>query len=153
MHGSNARHILGLALIALMGIALLAPFGNTLSTITPADIVILKAYADAFNQSRNYVTPSGPAEQYCWASGTFLAYRPCYDIPTCTQTANLVCSVSGQGCALDVLAADILAYKNGVDGLNAAYSSFMAGYNSFSASNIEGSLSSCLLYTSDAADE
>lgn len=134
------RHLLLLALIA---IALLVPLANSqLSTISHGDIAAIKTYADAFNQSRNYITPNGPAEQYCWASGTFLAYQPCYDAPTCTQTANLVCSVSGQGgCMLDVLAAHILAYKNGVDKLNAAYSSFMSGYNSFSASNIAGSLS------------
>jgi hypothetical protein len=62
-------------------------------------------------------------------------------MPTCMETANLVCVVSGQqGCMVDLLAVHILAYKNGVDRLNAAYSSFMAGYNSFSASNIAGSL-------------
>ena len=146
MRGCNASHLFGqvlhLLLIALVGIALLAPAGNSLSTITQGDIAILKAYADAFNQSRNYLTPSGPAELYCWTSGTFLAHQPCFDMPTCTQTANLVCSVSGQqGCALDILAADILAYKNGVDHLDAAYSSFMAGYNSFSTSAIAGPLS------------
>ena len=127
-------------LIALLGIALLAPFGNPASTISQGDIIILKTYADSFNQSRNYVTPFGPAEQYCWTSGTFLAYQPCNDMPTCTLTATLVCSVSGQSCMIDVLAADILAYKNGVDHLNAAYSSFMSGYNGFGASSIEGPL-------------
>lgn len=127
--------------MALLGILLLVPIGNPQSTINQGDIAILKTYADAFNQSRNYLTSSGPAEQYCWTTGTFLAYQPCNDLQTCTQTANLVCSVSGQqGCALDVLAAHILAYKNGVDKLDAAYSSFMAGYGSFSAGNIAGSL-------------
>jgi hypothetical protein len=145
MRGGKASHFFRQGFrflpLALMFIALLAPIGNSASTIAKGDIAILKTYADAFNQSRNYVTPSGPAEQYCWTTGTFLAYQPCYDVPTCTQTANLVCTVSGQqGCALDVLSADILAYKNGVDHLNAAYSSFMAGYNGFGASNIDGSL-------------
>lgn len=129
-------------LIALMSAALLAPIGNSQpSTITREDIAILKTYADAFNQSRNYITPSGPAEQYCLTTGTFLAYHPCFDLQTCTQTANLVCTVSGQqGCMVDVLAAHILDYKNGVDKLNAAYSQFMAGYNSFSTSNMGGPL-------------
>ena len=127
--------------MALLCTALLAPIGNSQSTITSGDIAILKTYADAFNQSRNYQTPSGPAEQYCLSSGTFLSYQPCHDLQTCTLTANLVCTVSGQqGCALDVLAADILAYKNDVDRLNAAYASFMSGYSGFSANNIEGSL-------------
>jgi hypothetical protein len=140
MCGSKAGHLL---LMALMGIALFASVGNSqLSTINQGDIATVKAYADAFNQSRNYVTPFGPAEQYCWTSGTFLAYHPCNDYQTCTGTANLVCTVSGQGgCMLDVLATHILAYKNGVDRLDAAYSSFMIGYSSFSTSNIAGSLS------------
>lgn len=130
-----------LLLIAIVGIALLVPIANSqASTINQGDISILKAYADAFNQSRNYITPSGPAEQYCLSSGTFLTTLPCRDLPTCTQTANLVCTVSGQACEVDVLAADILAYKNGVDALNAAYAKFMSGYNSFSPSNLDGSL-------------
>ena len=131
-----------LFLIALISISILAPIASPQSTISQGDIVILKTYADEFNQSRNYMTSSGPAEQYCMTSGTFLAYKPCSDIPTCTLTANLVCVVSGaQGCEIDVLASDILAYKNGVDRLDAAYSSFMTGYNSFSQSNIASSLS------------
>ena len=146
MRGGKVSHLCGqvfhFLLIALMGITLLSPIGNSqISTITQGDIAILKTYADAFNQSRNYLTPSGPAEQYCLTTGTFLAYQPCFDMQTCTQTANLVCTVSGQGgCPLDVLATDILAYKNGVDKLNSAYSSFMAGYNGFGPSNIAGSL-------------
>jgi len=56
------------------------------------------------------------------------------------ETANLVCSVSGGSCMVDILAVHILDYKNGVDKLNAAYFSFMSGYGSFSASSIEGSL-------------
>lgn len=129
-------------LVAFIGIVLLAPIGSSqFSTISQSDIASIKAYADAFNQSRNYMTPYGPAEQYCWTTGTFLAYQPCSDTPTCTQTANLVCSVSGQqGCMLDVLAAHILAYKNGVDRLNAAYSQFMAGYSSFGTGGMEGPL-------------
>ncbi len=120
---------------------LLLPLGNPQSTITQSDIAPIKAYADAFNQSRNYLSSSGPAEQYCLTSGTFLAFHPCTNILTCTETANLVCTVSGQGgCALDVLATAILDYKNGVDKLNAAYSSFISGYASFSASNIAGAL-------------
>jgi len=134
---SQALHLL---LLTLLGAALLAPASAAPSTINSGDIIILKTYADAFNQSRNYATPFGPAEQYCWASGTFLAYQPCSDMPTCTLTAALVCSVSGQSCAVDVLAAHILAYKNGVDRLNAAYSSFMSGYNGFGAGGIEGPL-------------
>jgi len=129
-----------LFLIALIGIAILSPVGHSQSTITAEDAAILKTYADAFNQSRNYITPYGPAEYVCWTSGTFLSYKPCHDLPTCTQTANLVCSVSGGSCMVDILALHILAYKNGVDKLNAAYSSFMVGYGSFSASSIEGPL-------------
>lgn len=146
MCGDDANHLFRqvshFLLVVFVGIALLAQAGNSqLSTISQSDIAPVKMYADAFNQSRNYLTPYGPAEQYCWTTGTFLAYQPCFDTPTCTQTANLVCSVSGQqGCMLDMLAAHILAYKNGVDRLNAAYSSFMAGYNSFSTSSIEGPL-------------
>ena len=145
MRGGNvhpiSRQACHLLPVALLFLSIIAPLGHSQSTISSSDIAILKTYADAFNASRNYMTPSGPAEQYCMTSGTFLAYHPCSDIPTCTQTANLVCTVSGQqGCAIDVLAADILAYKNGVDSLNAAYSSFMSGYNSFSSSNVEGSL-------------
>lgn len=132
-------HLFRQFLLITISIALLAPLANP--TITQSDISTLKTYADAFNASRNFMTPYGPAEQYCWTSGTFLAYMPCSDIPTCTQTANLVCTVSGQqGCDLNKLATDILAYKNGVDKLNAAYSLFMAGYNSFSASSVENSL-------------
>ena len=128
-------------LLAPIFIILLAPIGSSLSTISQGDIAILKSYADAFNQSRNYMTPSGPAETYCFTTGTFLAHKYCYDTPTCMETANLVCSVSGQeGCMIDVLASHILAYKNGIDKLNAAYSSFMSGYNSFSTSSIQDSL-------------
>ena len=145
MHEGKTEHHcwrIHLLLFAIMGIAFLSPLASSQSTISQGDIVILKTYADAFNQSRNYMTSSGPAEQYCMTSGTFLAYKPCSDIPSCTLTANLVCSVSGaQGCEIDVLAADILAYKNGVDSLDAAYSSFMSGYSSFSQSNIASSLS------------
>ena len=134
---SRAFHLL---LLMLLGAAFLAPVGNSASTITSGDIAILKTYADAFNQSRNYVTPFGPAELTCWTSGTFLSYKPCHDMPTCIQTANLVCSVSGGSCMVDVLATHILAYKNGVDRLNSAYSSFMAGYGGFSTNDIAGSL-------------
>ena len=100
MRAGKAKHFFELVfpslLIIFMGIALFASVGNSQpSTISQSDIASIKAYADAFNQSRNYLTPSGPAEQYCWTSGTFLAYHPCYDMPSCTQTANLVCSVSG----------------------------------------------------------
>ncbi|MFA5106405.1 MAG: hypothetical protein WC506_05615 [Candidatus Micrarchaeia archaeon] len=125
-----------------MAIALLAPIGSSQSsTINHNDILILKAYADAFNQSRNYQTPYGPAEDYCMSTGTFLAYQPCYDLQTCMATANLLCTVSGQqGCMLDVLAAGILDYKTGVDNLDSAYSSFMSGYNAFSPNNAAASL-------------
>lgn len=127
--------------LLLIVIAFFAPLGYAETpTVSQTDLAMVKTHADAFNQSRNYQTRFGPAEYVCWTQGTFLAYQPCHDIPTCTQTANLVCSVNGQqGCMLDVLAIHILDYKNGVDKLNAAYSLFLNGYNSF-ASNKANSL-------------
>ncbi len=128
-----------LALILLAAFTQLCVAFDT--TITQLDISIIKSHADAFNQSRNYLTAHGPAEDYCLSTGTFLAHQSCFDIPTCTATANLVCTVSGsQGCMVDVLAIHILAYKNGVSRLNAAYSKFLAGYQTFSTGDIDGSL-------------
>lgn len=105
------------------------------SSIGGQDVSALKSYADAFNRSRNYNSSSGPAESYCLSSGTFLTYHPCQDMPTCRETANLVCSTSGNGaCDIELLATHILYYKNGVDRLNAADTRFRVALSRFSAS-------------------
>ncbi|MFA6214056.1 MAG: hypothetical protein WC717_02145, partial [Candidatus Micrarchaeia archaeon] len=71
MHDGSSSQARRFLLIPLLGILFLAQLGNPASTITSSDIIILKSYADAFNQSRDYLTPHGPAEHYCLTTGTF----------------------------------------------------------------------------------
>lgn len=94
------------------------------------DFAALAGDADAFNRSRNYVTRYGPAEKTCRAGGTFLDYKPCKDIGSCTQTASLVCTITGaEGCRVDLLATYILDYKKAIDKLDDGYGRFLTSYN------------------------
>jgi len=105
------------------------------------EIAEVKAAADSFNKSRNHMTQYGPAEKTCWTSGTFLAHRPCNDLPSCMQTASMVCTITGaDGCIVDLLATHILDYKKGVDKLNAAYAKFSEGYSEFSPTTTTAAL-------------
>jgi len=107
-----------------------------------SELSAIKTDADRFKASRNYQTRFGPSEKTCWTSGTFLAHRPCNDLASCTQTASMVCAITGaDGCLVDLLASYILDYKKGVDKLNDSDSKFNAGYVSFNANNIAASLS------------
>ena len=111
--------------------------------LSASDLSDLKKYADLFNASRNFKTKYGPAEKTCYVSGTFLSYKPCNDLATCMQTASLVCSISGaDGCIVDLLATNILAYKKSIDKLNAAEAKFQQAYSSFSAATAATSLNS-----------
>jgi hypothetical protein len=106
-----------------------------------SDLAEIAAKAKAFNASRNFQTRFGPAEQVCYTSGTFLSFRPCKDLATCTETASMVCTITGsEGCIVDLLAMHILSFKNTVDKLNDAYSKFQTAYGSFSAENAAGAL-------------
>ncbi|MCX6770508.1 MAG: hypothetical protein NTX79_00470 [Candidatus Micrarchaeota archaeon] len=108
-----------------------------------SDMAALKGYADAFNASRNYKSRYGPVEKTCYTGGTFLSYKPCNDLSTCMQTAQLVCTITGSdGCMIDILGTDILAYKKSIDKLNDAYAKFSAAYSAFSASTAAASLGS-----------
>ena len=111
--------------------------------LSASDLSDLKKSADLFNASRNYMTRYGPAEKTCYTGGTFLSYKPCNDLATCMQTAQLVCTITGSdGCMIDVLGTHILAYKKSVDKLNDAYAKFSLAYSSFSPSTAATSLSS-----------
>ncbi|MCX6770277.1 MAG: hypothetical protein NT051_06440 [Candidatus Micrarchaeota archaeon] len=112
-----------------------------------AELSEIASQAKAFNDSRNALVTIGvmqyPAEKTCMGQGTYLAYKPCNDLLSCTQTASLVCTISGaDGCTVDLLAIHILAYSKGINQLNAAYAKFSSAYGSFSASNIASSLDS-----------
>ncbi|MCX8175025.1 MAG: hypothetical protein N3E51_02365 [Candidatus Micrarchaeota archaeon] len=105
------------------------------------ELAEIKAQADSFNRSRNSMTQYGPAEKTCRAGGTFLDYKPCNDLHSCTATASLVCYVTGaEGCVVDVLATYILDYKQGIDALDAAYSKFDSAYKSFSPQSLSYAL-------------
>jgi hypothetical protein len=79
----------------------------------------------------------------CYKSATFLSYKPCTDLASCTQTASLVCTISGaDGCTVDVLATHILAYSKSIDKLNSAYAKFSFAYSSMSHATAASSLSS-----------
>ena len=94
------------------------------------DLSALKGDADAFNKSRNYMTKYGPAEKTCRAGGTFLDYKPCKDLNSCTSTASLVCTITGaEGCMVDLLATYILDYKKAIDKLDDGYGRFTTAYN------------------------
>ncbi len=109
--------------------------------LTPDELSELKGYAKAFNDSRNYKTKYGPAEQICYSSGTFLSYKPCNDLATCMQTASLVCTITGSdGCMMDVLGNHILAYKKSIDKLVAADTKFQSALSSFSPATAATSL-------------
>lgn len=108
--------------------------------LSASDLAEVKGYADTFNKSRNTMTKYGPAETVCWTSGTFLAHKPCNDMTSCSATASLVCTISGaEGCTVDLLASHILAYKKGIDKLNAAYDKFLLGYNSIAPGTLTDS--------------
>ena len=108
---------------------------------TAADMADLQGFADKFNKSRNAQTRYGPAEQICYTQATFLSFKPCSDMTSCTATASLVCTISGaDGCMIDVLATHILAYSKGVTKLNDAYAKFKTGYSSFGPSSVTNSL-------------
>jgi hypothetical protein len=125
--------------------------------LSPSELSELAGYAKAFNDSRNYKTRYGPAEQTCYSSGTFLSYKPCSDLTTCMQTASLVCTITGaEGCLMDVLATHILAYKQGIDKLRAADDKFQTAYSSFSPATAATSLASmdeAFVAMKGAADE
>lgn len=109
---------------------------------SPAELSAIKTDVDKFHASRNYSTRFGPSEHVCWTSGTFLAHRPCNDLVSCTQTASMVCTITGaDGCLIDVLATYILDYKKGIDKLNDGYGRFNTEYNSFGTNNIASSFS------------
>ena len=127
--------------------ALLTKYYTDTYYLSPSDLSSLKGYADAFNNSRNAMITIGtavyPAEKTCYNQGTFLSVRPCNDLSSCMQTASLVCAITGSdGCEIDVLGTDILAYKKSLDKLNDAYSKFSTAYSAFSASTATTSLSS-----------
>jgi len=123
--------------------ALLTKYYQDTYYLSAADLSELKGFADSFNASRNYKTKYGPVEKTCYTSGTFLSYKPCNDLTTCTQTASLVCYVTGSdGCMVDVLASHILAYKKSIDKLNAADAKFQLAYSSFSPATAATSLAS-----------
>ena len=106
------------------------------------DLSQLYGYAMAFNNSRNYMTRVGPSEKIC-LQYTFLSSKPCNDLSSCTQTATLLCYVTGsEGCTVDILATDILTYKKSVDKLNAAWDKFDAAYKSLGPSTLSASFSS-----------
>lgn len=125
--------------------------------LSPSELSGLAGYAKAFNDSRNYKTRYGPAEQTCYSSGTFLSYKPCNDLTTCMQTASLVCTITGsEGCLMDVLATHILAYKQSIDKLRAADDKFQSAYSSFSPATAATSLASmdeAFVAMKGAADE
>ncbi|MCX6772426.1 MAG: hypothetical protein NTV88_01495 [Candidatus Micrarchaeota archaeon] len=97
--------------------------------LSPEDIATLHDAEDAFNKSRNYMSKYGPVEKTCRSGGTFLDYKPCNDMVSCTQTASLICYVTGSdGCMVDVLATYILDYKKGIDKLEAGNTQFESAY-------------------------
>ena len=101
----------------------------------------LEADMIAFNSSRNYMTQYGPSEQICKSEGTFLVYKPCNDITSCTVTATLYCQNTGaQGCETDVLATDILGYVQDLAALDSAVASFQSAYSSMSPATANTSL-------------
>jgi len=107
------------------------------------DLSDLEKYALAFNKSRNYQTKYGPAEQTCLTGGTFLVYKPCDSIPTCMQTASLVCSITGsEGCIIDLLATHIYDYQKSIKKLNDAYAKFDASYRGLTPATLASSLTS-----------
>ena len=94
------------------------------------DLTSLHSAEDAFNASRNYMSKYGPVEKTCRTGGTFLDYKPCNDLNSCTQTASMVCYVTGaEGCEVDVLAQDILDYKRAIDKLDSGNTQFEAAYS------------------------
>lgn len=94
------------------------------------DLSALQGDTDAFNKSRNYMTKYGPAEKTCRAGGTFLDYKPCTDLNSCTATASLVCTITGaEGCMMDLLATYILDYKKSIDKLDDGYGRFITAYS------------------------
>lgn len=106
------------------------------------DLAALKGDIDAFNKSRNYMTKYGPAEKTCRAGGTFLDYKPCQDLNSCTLTASLVCTISGaDGCMVDVLAGYILDYKKALDKLDSGYAQFDTAYRTLGPETIANSFS------------
>jgi hypothetical protein len=137
--------------------SLLTKYYQATYYLSPSELSELAGYAKAFNDSRNYKTRYGLAEQTCYSSGTFLSYKPCNDLTTCMQTASLVCTITGaEGCLMDVLATHILAYKQNIDKLRAADSKFQSAYSSFSPATAATSLASmdeAFVAMKGAADE
>jgi hypothetical protein len=141
--------------------AILSKYYQDNHYLSSSELIELKGYADAFNDSRNAMVSIGtaryPAEKTCYGQGTFLSVKPCNDLATCTQTASLICTISGaDGCMVDILAIHILDYKKGIDKLNEAYAKFSSAYTSFSpatAATSLGAIDEAFASMKTAADE
>ena len=113
---------------------------NSVYYPSASDLAALHSDADSFNKSRNFMTPYGAAEKTCMQY-TFLVIHPCNDLRTCIDTASMVCTISGaEGCLVDVLAQDILDYKNAINKLNDGNSRFESAFSAISPATISTEL-------------